>query len=301
VIVYSYLATPWYARQLRDLTQACDGKDPSATPRLIVCQRPFEAQKALPIYRDREWPKPKHSILDLSDAEIDKVPECYPRNPIGNCAGFEDSVTVPIGDVMGFIPKGDGLVRNDIMVLRILQTAAGDRPIYFAGTTGTYEQFALQPFLVRQGVAYELVNHEPQPSDSIAPLPAELRGSGRRSQPFWVDVPRTRDLLDNRYTYRDLREWSFWPDASTNGIPLQYYQAYYTLVGVYLLRNQADLAEEMYRKGLAFAEVALGPIQPQLPTSESVEAPTPSLLERGSTEAAPGTTPRPDTDTGPRD
>ncbi|MFB6240863.1 MAG: hypothetical protein ABEJ46_04795, partial [Gemmatimonadota bacterium] len=43
VIVHSYLGTDWYPAQLRDLTQACEeGEDPTETPTVITCQRPFE-------------------------------------------------------------------------------------------------------------------------------------------------------------------------------------------------------------------------------------------------------------------
>ena len=45
VAVTSYLNTPWYVKQLRDLTRPCQpGQDPDADPTLILCQRPYTAE-----------------------------------------------------------------------------------------------------------------------------------------------------------------------------------------------------------------------------------------------------------------
>ncbi len=261
VIVYSYLATPWYAEQLRDLTRPCDDRDPQADPTVITCQRPFEPDKAIAVYRDRDWPKPTRSILELTDQEIQSVPECYPRDNFGNCQVFPDSIGVPISDdVTGVIAQGDYLLRNDILVLRIVQTAAGDRPIYFASTTGTFEKFAVQPWMIRQGVAYKLAASNVTPTGSIVPLPPRARFQGGRILPFWVDVERTKELLDGHYIYRDLLDWTFWPDLSTNGIPLQYYQAYTALANGYVVLNKAQESNDAVLRAREFVEVALGPI-----------------------------------------
>ena len=261
VIVYSYLATPWYAEQLRDLTRPCDGADPLADPTVIICQRPFEADKALDIYKNREWPAPKKSILEMDDAAIEAIPDCYPKDNYGQCQLFGDTVAVPIGtSVEGLVAKGDYLLRNDILVLRILQTSAGDRPIYFASTTGTYEKFGIQPWMVREGVAYKLSPTDIEPSAEIMPLPPQARVNAGRILPFWVNIPKTAELLREHYIYRDMPEWTFWPDLSTNGIPLQYYQAYAALANAYLVMNQVESSNQAMQEARKFVEVALGPI-----------------------------------------
>jgi hypothetical protein len=261
VIVYSYLATPWYTKQLRDLTKPCDGLDPLADPTVITCQRPFEPDNALDIYGGKDWPAPTRSILQMDDAEVESVPDCYPVDNYGRCQLFADTVAVPIGnDVEGLVARGDYLSRNDIVVLRILQTSAGDRPIYFASTTGTYEKFALQPWMVREGVALKLSPDDVQPSPTIMPLPPQARFSGNRLLPFWVDIQKTAELLDNWYIYRDLTDWTFWPDLSTNGIPLQYYQAYAALANAYIVLNQIEASNQARDRARQFVEVALGPV-----------------------------------------
>jgi hypothetical protein len=290
VIVYSYLATPWYAKQLRDLTRPCDGEDPLADPTVITCQRPFEPEKAIDLYKDQDWTKPTKSILGLTDAELEGIPECYPYDNFGNCQLFADTVVLPIAkNVDGFVASGDYLMRNDILVLRILQNSVGDRPLYFAATTGTYEKFHFQPFMIREGVAIKLSADSLEPSSNLVVLPPQSRVVGGRVQPFWIDVEKSSRLLSDYYVYRDLTDWTFWPDLSTNGIPLQYYQAYANLGTAYLLLARQQDAESSFERAVDFAEVALGPISVPVP-SVPPAPPEPSLIE-----SAPGTTTTADT------
>lgn len=274
VIVWSYLATPWYAEQLRDLTQPCGDDDPKRDRTTIICQRPFEPHKAIPLYGGRDWPVPTRSILEMTNAEVERIPECYPIDRrTGQCGVFEDTMTVPFGDIAGFVRRGDYLWRNDILVARIMQTAAGDRPIYFASTTGTFERFNIQPYMIRQGVAFKLATSEIQPTESIVPLPPQARFQGGRVFPIWVDMERTRALLDEHFVYRDLTERLFWPDHSTSGIPLQYYQAYYALATIYLFTDERELSEEAVDRALRFLAVALGPEYLPAPAASAAQAP----------------------------
>ncbi len=281
VIVYSYLATPWYAMQLRDLTRPCGEADPLFDPTLITCQRPFDPDNTIDLYADQEWPVPTRSILELDDANIAAVPECYPQDNFGNCMVFGDTVTVAIREgspVQGQIAQGDYLLRNDIMVLRILQSSAGDRPIYFASTTGTFERFELQPWMVRQGTAFKFETGPVQPSPSLVPLPPSVRIQGGRSFPYWVDVERTRRLLEEYYVFRDLRERKFWPDLSTNGIPLQYYQAYVAMATAYMVIGERESSDEMLEHARDFLVVALG---------EDILAPAPAPAPSADIPATP--------------
>ncbi len=279
VIVYSYLATSWYSKQLRDLTRPCAGADPAADPTVIICQRPFEPDKAIDIYKDREWEPPTRPILTMGDAELDNLPDCHPRDNFGACRAFTDTQVVRIGEVEAVIRPGTGLLRNDILVLSILQATAGDRPAYFASTTGTYEKFALQPYLVRQGVAFKMLTQLPGPDEGYLLYPPQARFQGGRMMPFMLDVERTERLTSDYFIYRDMPDWTFWPDLSTNGIPLQYYQAYAALATAYLMANDPEAAERAMQQGLKFAEVALGQALQAPDLAPAPQAP-PSLLER---------------------
>jgi hypothetical protein len=260
VIVYSYLATPWYSTQLRDLTRPCGDEDPNSDASRIICQRPFEPDKALPLYADSAWTPPTRPILEATDAQIAAVPECFPTQG-GRCAVFPDTQAVPIGGIVGTLPRGSRLLRNDIMLLQILQTAAGDRPVYFAGTTGTFERFNLQPWMIRQGVAYRLESSgDFQPTSTVVPVPIQARVQGGRVVPFWIDVERTRTLLEDHYIYRDITDWSHWPDPTTSGIPLQYYQAYMALANAHLVVGNQTASDSAVNRAIDFLEVAIGPL-----------------------------------------
>jgi hypothetical protein len=289
VIVYSYLATPWYAKQLRDLTTPCGDRDPSRDDTLIICQRPFEPDRSLPLYAEQRWTPPTRSILPTTDEQIERVPECYPFDPAsGGCGVFADTQAVRIGGIVGTLPRGTRLLRNDIMLLQVMQGAAGDRPIYFAGTTGTYERFNIQPWMVRQGVAFKLEVGDVQPSESILPLPLQARIQGGRLVPFWIDKDRTQMLLEQSYIYRDIRDWSFWPDPTTSGIPLQYYQAYMALANAYLVAGQRAVSDSAVERAIEFLEVAIGPLpQDVRPPSPEVSAPPPPLPDSGAESSEP--------------
>jgi hypothetical protein len=290
VIVYSYLATPWYAEQLRDLTRPCEGSDPTSDPTLIICQRPFEPDKAIPLYRDMEWEKPTKPIIQATDAELQSIPDCYPRDEVGQCRLFADTMAIQFTEeVTGFVPRGDNLYRNDILVARIIQTSAGDRPIYFASTTGTYEQFNVQPWLIRQGVAFKFSPVDVQPTSTIVPQPPQARIRGNRFLPFWVDVERTAALLDKYYVYRDITDWSFWPDLSTTGIPLQYAQGYFALANAYAVLNQPALTDAAAARASEFSDVALGylnRVTPETPQPDQAPGVESEVIELPSDSAA---------------
>ncbi|MGH7465204.1 MAG: glycosyltransferase family 117 protein, partial [Longimicrobiales bacterium] len=93
VIVMSYLNTPWYARQLRDLTQPCPvGVSPSEDPTRIICQRPYDVAAGPDFYRQyvtrgdtsgvtaeaAAGGAPTRSILPLSDSQVADVTNTAP-------------------------------------------------------------------------------------------------------------------------------------------------------------------------------------------------------------------------------
>src|SRR5690606_19418865 len=73
VIVWSYLNTPWYAKQIRQLTTPCETPgDAERDPTRIICQRQYVPTGPEGLYPEN--PRyPTRSILPLSDAEIDRT------------------------------------------------------------------------------------------------------------------------------------------------------------------------------------------------------------------------------------
>src|SRR5690606_20193749 len=72
VIVWSYLNTPWYAKQIRELTRPCEEPGQAQIdPTRIICQRQFSPEGAASMYT--ETGHPTDTILPLTDEEIDAV------------------------------------------------------------------------------------------------------------------------------------------------------------------------------------------------------------------------------------
>ena len=235
VIVHSYLGTSWYPKQLRELTKPCpEGVDPLATPSVSVCQRPFETDRAAPIYQDMAVAPPTRSIHTLSDQEIDDLPAL----PFM----VQNDTTVQISDwVTGRLRGGSPLYYPDLLVYQIMRESLGDRPVYFAATAPpVYDRWGLQPHMLRQGLAHKVV-------DGLLENTAETVQLQEAFDVRWVDVDRTQRLLWDVYQIDYLLDWDLWPEKSTRAsIPAQYYLAYASLGEAYRLRDKPDLAEQNY-------------------------------------------------------
>jgi hypothetical protein len=234
VIVTSYLNTPWYTKQLRDLTTPCpSGRAASDDPTRILCQRPYDTSAAA-VYTDRPGQVaadqvaipldapirvPDRPLLDLDDATIEQVGGSY--------IPIEESRGLTIGNVQAVIPGGIYLFPWHQFALTILQQSIGTRPIYFASSGNAASELGVQPFLVRHGLAFKLVNGDPQASEGAVAIDEtpikQLTGAV-------VDVPRTDTLLERVFVqHSGIPEWERWPDHSTIGIPNYYAWAYYGL------------------------------------------------------------------------
>ena len=84
VVVWSYLNTPWYAKQIRDLTAPCpEGVQASQDPTRILCQRPYQPDPKTPFYGTPR--APTSTALPLTDVQIDAITAAgyaqVPRTP----------------------------------------------------------------------------------------------------------------------------------------------------------------------------------------------------------------------------
>ncbi len=214
VIVHSYLGTDWYPKQLRDLTRPCpDGVDPKAHPTVIVCQRPFDTADAVEPYKDLTITPPKRSILAVADSVIDNLP---PGQMV------QQALDVPFSPhVTAHLSANSVVTHGDLLVYLVSRTSLGDRPVYFAATAPpVYEAWGLTSRLLRQGLAYKLVNGILEPTTDTVQVSRQF---GVR----WQDVTRSRQLLWDVFNVDYLLTWDLWPEPSTrSSIPTQYYLAY---------------------------------------------------------------------------
>src|SRR5690606_2750343 len=96
---------------------------------------------------------PTRSILPLSDSEID-------RTAAMGYVALPEPQTFTARGITARFEAGTILQTADQFILAIIKEAWGDRPIYFAATTNSHSRLGLDPYAVRQGVAFRLSTPE---------------------------------------------------------------------------------------------------------------------------------------------
>ncbi len=254
VIVTSYLNTQWYAGQLKRLTAPCPpGVDPSSDWSRIQCQRPYTAENTdaayvtdpsqaadkIPLVVDGPIRSPTKSIMPLSDEDIDRV--------AGRAVPIENDSQVLLGNVVVTLAGGSALMPWQQYALTLINEVIDERPIYFASSGNAATSLGVNGYLVRQGLAFRLHNGplEDQGSEGfmrMEPTPyASVIGA-------WVDLPRTRTLLDDVFVHRTgiPDDWTHWPDLATIGIPNYYAWTYLALTQA-AIQNSDEEAIETYQ------------------------------------------------------
>ena len=198
VAVTTYLDTDWFVRQMI--------RRPVAT---------YDAANGPAIYRNKVWKKPNGPPLKMTFAEADAIPEYI-------------QITQPQifrqGNITLNIEPGY-LVRNQLVLLRLIKDAFPERPIYVS--TGGGQGLGLDPYLLSQGFVQKLVDHP------LTDTPATPRVSG-----MFIDLPRSKALWDSVYRApAALIKEGDWIDRASFGIPYTY-----AFTG-------AVLAEAMQQKG----------------------------------------------------
>ncbi|HSR43330.1 MAG TPA: hypothetical protein VLL48_14175, partial [Longimicrobiales bacterium] len=268
VIVTSYLNTDWYVKQLRELTGPCaEGEDPAEYPTRIVCQRPYtagnteamytadpaeaEAAGKVPLIVDEPVSPPERGIIELDDATVERVARSY--------APVEETRTYRLGNVRATLREGQFLLPWNQFALAMVNTAIGDRPIYFASSGNAAETLGLSPYLIREGLAFRLHNGELDPETTAGDV-VEIRSGRLRSVTGpWLHVPRTRTLAWEVFVHRSgiPDEWGHWPDHSTIGIPNYYAWTHYALAQAASERGDDEALERNRERGDAWAELGM--------------------------------------------
>jgi hypothetical protein len=238
VMVWSYLNTPWYAKQIRDLTRPCEQPGQARLDRTrIICQREFRAETAASIHTAAAYPT--GSILPLTDEEIENVTRWgyvqIPQDVVFEARG----VRLPLG-------AGTILPAADQFILSIIRNAWEERPVYFAMTTNAHRNLGLGANVVREGLAFRLITPEEAAEGNLVALPPE--DSWTPLFGAYVNVPRTRQLLWNEFIYRDLPHWRHWPEDATRQIPGYYGYAHLALSQAeQLLGNEEEVRRNLDR------------------------------------------------------
>ncbi len=185
VAVTTYLDTDWFVRQMI--------RRPVET---------YDAAKGPAIYRDRQWKKPSGPPLKMTFAEADAIPEYI-------------QITQPQmfrqGNITLNIQPGY-LVRDELVLLRLIKDALPERPIYMSTGGGGQLAPELQPYLLSQGFVQKLTDN---PIADTAETPHVLGLN--------VDLARTKALWDTVYHAPEaLIKEGDWIDRASFGIAYQY-------------------------------------------------------------------------------
>ncbi len=247
VMVWSYLNTPWYVKQIRDITTPCATPGDAAADRTrIICQREFDPAGAPAFYTDARYPTT--SVLPLSDAEIEQVTRFgYVQLP--------QDVVFEARGARAELPAGTFLPAADQFVLTIIRAAWEDRPVYFASTTNVHRKLGLDRYVARQGVAFRLLTPEETQAEGMIPMPQDQPMSPVFGA--YLDLPRSEALVWNEFIYRGLMDRPHWTDDATRGIPTYYAYAHVAIAQARQLLGDAEEVDRnirMYERWMDFSE-----------------------------------------------
>jgi hypothetical protein len=183
VAVTTYLDTDWFVRQMI--------RRPVET---------YDAAKGPAIYRDKQWKKPAGPPLKMTFAEADAIPEYIQLN---------QPQIFRQGSITLNIPPGF-LVRDQLVLLRLIKDAFPERPIYVS--TGGGQGLGLEPYLLSQGFVQKLMDH-PVTDTAETPHVLGLNVDFERSKALWNDVYHAPEAL--------VKEGD-WIDRASVGIPYTY-------------------------------------------------------------------------------
>ncbi|HEX3868520.1 MAG TPA: DUF2723 domain-containing protein, partial [Gemmatimonadaceae bacterium] len=189
----SLLNTDWYVRQ--------------------IIRRPiyeYDAARGPAIYRNTNWVRPTTSPIHMTMQDADSIPPYYPLN---------SPMTFTSGDIHATIdPKNldhGVLQRADVLVLRMIQDAWPQRPIYFARTSGGYaHELGLGDDVLTQGLASKLF---------VPPSPAAAKDTVYIPGDGWLDLPRSDSLWTKTFQGpQSVLHTGDWIDRPSVGIPYLY-------------------------------------------------------------------------------
>ena len=161
----------------------------------------YDAAKGPAIYRNQQWTKPTGPPLKMTFEQADAIPL---QIEIQANMAFEK------GNIVAH-PKERALMRADFLVYSFLKDAYPERPLYFSRTSGGYPfELGLEHYVVTQGMAKKVVDHEVVPGKDTLLIPGE----------GFVDVPRSKALwMDVFLANKSLPKRNGWVDDASIGIP----------------------------------------------------------------------------------
>jgi hypothetical protein len=222
----SLLNTDWYVRQ--------------------IIRRPvyeYDAAKGPAIYRDKQWTKPAGSPIKMTLLEADSVPQYMQLSaPQLFQSGAIRATIDPRNLEQGV------LQRADLFVLRMIQDAWPERPIYFARTSGGYARsLGLGDYTLTQGLASKVFI---PPAATAARDTMYVQGDG------WFDLPRSEALWKDVFKGpQSVINTGDWIDRPSVGIPYLYVATGMELAEALKQRGRVAEAQRVFQKSKEVAQV----------------------------------------------
>ena len=254
VMVTSYLNTPWYVKQLRDLTRPCPaGVSARDAPSRIVCQRQYRGAEMPAALLEAGVPRsvnpPPDSAVPLTDDQIDRIATSYFIAP--------EPLAYEAGSIRTAIPAGTQMLPADTFVAAIVQATLGRRPIHFLPASPAIEKLGLTDYAVRSGLTLRIHDGavEPASRDGLARIvdvgAAPVLGA-------WVDLARTDTLIDRVFRVRGrlLDPDAIWADAPSGSILQQYAMMHLAAAWAHDGRGESARAERHLERAAWWRERA---------------------------------------------
>ena len=242
IVLAPYLATEWYARQVRDASRPCPaGVDPAATPTVITCQRPFRADQVHPrllaAWGGAPAEPPGDSVLPLTDGQIAQLADGY--------FIAERPLPLQVAGLDAQVEQGTFLTPIDTFVAAMVQGAFDERPIHFMAPSSVAQNLGLLEHTVRVGLTYRL--NDGRADRDLVAMPAT---APRASLGAWVDLAVTDTLLDHVFLVRGrvADPGLPWVDHANLTIPTQYTLAHYAAAIAHDARGNAAAVQRHMRR-----------------------------------------------------
>ena len=230
VIVVQYLYTPWYIKQLQDLTRPEN-------------QRPFILEQGHGLFGAPPQP-PSESIVRADYDVLDSV--------VGG--RISSDLTVPLGRIAVRYQADTYLDRGQRLALNVIHDSIEERPIYFSSSAGLMNELGLRPWGVRHGLPskLELRNLDEEADSTLFRAPDRVGGD-------WFHMERSLALVQEVYQFRGLIDRKIWADHSTLNIPWHFFALHVQLAES--IRSQGGdsaLADSLAALGERFQITASG-------------------------------------------
>jgi hypothetical protein len=235
VVLSPYIATSWYARQIREASRACEAaEDPLADRSRITCQRPLARDSVHPrllaAWGGVPAAPPEDSVLPYDDAAIDTM--------AGAWFVAENDLVLRFGALAATIRRGTTITPIDTFVAAILQSAYGERPIHFMTPSPIVSRLGLADHMVRVGLTWKV--REPKDRELVAFSADRERATIGAFLDLALTDTLARDVFIRRGRVTD--PGKPWVDHATYSIPTQYSLMHYAAARGAELRRDAERA-----------------------------------------------------------